>query len=117
MLSCFQSSDVPVAYPSLLAHHTSLQLIHPVYTIPAHARYQSTFPEFSAIEPLAAPVPCDTHMVNLRTNQNADDGKDRLVPRHTAALFLHRLGYDCSFVNRGLACDQASGEVCQTANS
>ncbi|XP_052786751.1 alpha-mannosidase 2x-like [Mya arenaria] len=101
----------PLAFPSLLAHHTSLQLIHPVFTIPANTGHHSKYPQFSAFSPLATQLPCDTHMVNLRTNQNADDGKDRLVPKHSAALFLHRLGYDCNFVNKGLACSEGSGEV------
>lgn len=56
-------------------------------------------------------IPCDVHLVNLRTMQNRDDGKDRLVPMNTAALFLHRLGYDCSFPNKGLACHSADGQV------
>ncbi|WAR28964.1 MA2A2-like protein [Mya arenaria] len=97
-LNGFHSPTNPLAFPSLLAHHTSLQLIHPVFTIPANTGHHSKYPQFSAFSPLATQLPCDTHMVNLRTNQNADDGKDRLVPKHSAALFLHRLGYDCNFV-------------------
>ena len=43
--------------------------------------------------------------------QNRDDGVNRLVPRETAGLYLHRLGVDCGFPNRGLSCNIANGEV------
>ncbi|KAH3860349.1 hypothetical protein DPMN_023247 [Dreissena polymorpha] len=103
--------DISVAYPSLLAHQTSLQLIHPVYIIPPHSKHASDMPKLNSFIPMKTQLPCDVHLVNLRAMQNADDGKERLVPKHTSAMFLHRLGFDCGFMNKGLACDAASGQV------
>lgn len=79
--------------------------------IPAHHKHSSSFPKQSDFSPMHSELPCDVHLINLRTMQNKDDGPDRLVPRSTAALFLHRLGMDCSFPNKGLMCKAASGEV------
>ena len=107
----FQNPSSSTFFPSLLAHQSSLQLIHPIHVIPAHSSYLRPFPALSNFEPMQNEMPCDVHFLNLRTMQNRDDGKDRLIPMNTAALFLHRLGYDCSFPNKGLSCASADGQV------
>ena len=106
----FQNVDKSIAFPSLLAHQTSLQLIHPMFIIPKHAN-SKTVPKQTLYSPLHSELSCDIHFLNLRTMQNKDDDVNRLVPRNTAGLYFHRLGTDCSFPNRGLSCNIANGEV------
>ncbi|XP_053387159.1 alpha-mannosidase 2x-like [Mercenaria mercenaria] len=105
------NKDRATNFASLLGHQTSLQLIHPVFVIPAHNKHSSSFPRQSDFSPMHSELPCDVHLLNLRTMQNKDDGPDRLVPKSTAAMFFHRLGIDCGFPNKGLMCKGASGEV------
>ena len=106
----FQNSDKSIAFPSLLAHHTSLQLINPIFSIPKCAS-SKMFPKQTSYSPVHSELSCDIHFLNLRTMQNKDDGVNRLVPRDTAGLYLHRLGVDCGFPNKGLSCNVANGEV------
>ena len=100
-----------MGFPSLLAHHTSLQLINPLFIIPKHAN-SKTIPKQTSFTSLHSELSCDIHFLNLRTMQNKDDSAERLVPRSTAGLYFHRLGIDCGFPNRGLSCNLANGEVC-----
>ena len=106
----FQNTDKTIGFPSLLAHHTSLQLINPIFSIPKCAGTK-IIPKQTTFSPLHSELSCDIHFLNLRTMQNSDDGVNRLVPRDTAGLYFHRLGVDCGFPNRGLSCNIANGEV------
>uniref|UniRef100_A0A8C3REB7 Mannosidase alpha class 2A member 1 n=1 Tax=Cyanoderma ruficeps TaxID=181631 RepID=A0A8C3REB7_9PASS len=108
-----QGTDVneekaPVSFPSLLSHMTSLFLNHPV--IPMTANADSGIPELLNIfSPLMSSMPCDMHLVNLRTIQGKVDNK----PSDEAALILHRKGFDCRFSNRdmGLLCSTTQGKI------
>ncbi|KAL4216620.1 Alpha-mannosidase 2x [Mactra antiquata] len=99
------------ALPSLLGHQTSLHLIHPLYVIPSRQKHSSSFPSQTSLSPMKTELPCDVHLLNLRTMQYRDDGPQRLQPKNSAALFFHRLGVDCGFPNKGLMCKAATGEV------
>lgn len=112
--SSFQNKDTPTAFASLLGHQTSLHLIHPVYIVPAHPKHSTSFPKQTNLSPMQSELPCDVHLLNLRTMQNRDDGPERLSPKNTAGLFLHRFGLDCGFPNKGLMCKAATGEVRST---
>uniref|UniRef100_A0A8C3V1K6 Mannosidase alpha class 2A member 1 n=1 Tax=Catharus ustulatus TaxID=91951 RepID=A0A8C3V1K6_CATUS len=97
----------PVSFPSLLSHMTSLFLNHPV--IPMTTNGDSGVPELTnTFSPLMSSMPCDMHIVNLRTIQAKVDTK----PSDEAALILHRKGFDCRFSNRdiGLLCSTTQGK-------
>ncbi|KAF4803499.1 mannosidase alpha class 2A member 1 [Turdus rufiventris] len=98
----------PVSFPSLLSHMTSLFLNHPV--IPMTTNGDSGVPELTnTFSPLMSSMPCDMHIVNLRTIQAKVDTK----PSDEAALILHRKGFDCRFSNRdsGLLCSTTQGKI------
>ncbi|KAJ7423563.1 alpha-mannosidase 2 isoform X3 [Pitangus sulphuratus] len=98
----------PVSFPSLLSHLTSLFLNHPV--IPMTTNAESGVPEVMNIfSPLMLSMPCDMHIVNLRTIQSKVDTE----PSDEAALILHRKGFDCRFSNRdmGLLCSTTQGKI------
>lgn len=81
----------PVQYPSLLAHQASLRLLHPMWS----QRFSIEPSEvkeyyFDKFEP-GSSVPCDLHVVNLRSIQS----KNVKLPTNESALILQRFGYEC----------------------
>uniref|UniRef100_A0A8C3BT26 Alpha-mannosidase n=1 Tax=Cairina moschata TaxID=8855 RepID=A0A8C3BT26_CAIMO len=97
-----------VSFPSLLSHMTSSFLNHPVIVMTTYA--DSGVPEMlNTFSPLMSSMPCDIHIVNLRTIQSKVDPE----PSDEAALILHRKGFDCRFSNRdlGLLCSTTQGKV------
>ncbi|XP_074661224.1 alpha-mannosidase 2-like [Tubulanus polymorphus] len=99
----------PGGYASLLAHQMSLQLIHPLHVMPQRigASTAQMAPEHRPMA-AASSLPCDVHMLNLRTLR---DGDHTDAPRTDAALILHRLLYDCSLPADGLKCSTYSSSV------
>ncbi|XP_060083773.1 alpha-mannosidase 2x-like [Ylistrum balloti] len=103
--------DKMIGYPSLQAHVSYLHLTHPLFTAPENMdalthRYLPTF------SPVDEPLPCEVHLLNLRTLQNRDDDLTmRYKPRKEAGLLLHSLGHDCNFANKGLLCHSNGGKV------
>ncbi|KAK6322720.1 hypothetical protein J4Q44_G00075120 [Coregonus suidteri] len=97
-----------LSYPSLLSHALSLYLNHPLISMAVSTEAQSL--SLSAFSPLASSLPCDVHLVNLRTIQSKEDGGG---PSDEAALILHRKGFDCAFSNRntGLLCATTQGKI------
>ena len=82
----------PVAYQSGLGITLSHQIQHPIFQFfVASTVSDSSF--FSEVKGLKTELPCDTHMLNLKTlpkNIQNEAGE-------TSALLLHRIGYDCHF--------------------
>ncbi|XP_042638436.1 alpha-mannosidase 2 [Orycteropus afer afer] len=97
-----------VSYPSLLSHITSSFLNHPVFAMTE--KVSSPTPqllgEFSL---LLSSLPCDIHLVNLRTMQS----KGGNGHSDEAALILHRKGFDCRLPSRdtGLLCSTTQGKM------
>lgn len=98
----------PVSYPSLVSHITSSFLNHPVFTM-IEKIPMPTLHLLGEFSPLLSSLPCDIHLVNLRTIQSKVDGKHS----DEAALILHRKGFDCRFSSRdtGLLCSTTQGKV------
>ncbi|XP_040914399.1 alpha-mannosidase 2 isoform X2 [Toxotes jaculatrix] len=76
---------------SLLAHLTSLSLCHPPVTMVAPS--DSRLPKLRPFHPLRSSLPCDIHLLNLRTLEDAQEAES---PSQEVALLLHRKGFDCS---------------------
>ncbi|KAL3234166.1 hypothetical protein MRX96_022686 [Rhipicephalus microplus] len=106
-----QKETASVSHPSLLAHHASLSLLHPLFTL-IHSRPQrmSDPPLKSVFTPLGGPLPCDLHLMNLRTLALPSTGpvgaKPELswTPSNTTAMFLHRLPHDCRLRSYAMRC-------------
>ncbi|XP_075397486.1 alpha-mannosidase 2 isoform X2 [Tenrec ecaudatus] len=98
----------PVSYPSLLSHVTSAFLNHPVFSMTE--KVSSPTPQLlGEFSPLLSSLPCDIHLVNLRTIQS----KVANGPSDEAAWILHRKGFDCRFPSRdtGLLCSTTQGKM------
>ncbi|XP_072227355.1 alpha-mannosidase 2 isoform X2 [Leuresthes tenuis] len=80
-----------VEHLSLLAHLASLSLCHPPITMVAPSDSQR--PKLGRFLPLSSSLPCDLHLLNLRT---LEDPQEAQSPSQEVALLLHRKGFDCS---------------------
>ncbi|XP_063106129.1 alpha-mannosidase 2x isoform X5 [Cavia porcellus] len=96
------------SYPSLLSHLTSMHLNAPVFTLPV-AKTLFPGPSLQTFHPLASSLPCDFHLLNLRTLQAEEDN----LLSADAALILHRKGFDCGLEakNLGFNCTTSQGKV------
>lgn len=92
-----------LAYPSLLGHHTSDVLLHPLQTLVVKPSYVG-LPLFHTHSLLTSPFPCDLHLVNLRSITDSD-------PPTNAAMILHRRGFDCGYETEPLTCSLEGGKL------
>ncbi|NXU52428.1 MA2A2 mannosidase, partial [Turnix velox] len=97
----------PISFPSLLSHLTSMHLNAEVLLMPV--LQEKPPPSLRSFLPLSAPLPCDFHILNLRTLQ----AEDETQPSAEAALILHRKGFDCSLEakNLGFNCTTSQGQL------
>ncbi|GBM19405.1 Retrovirus-related Pol polyprotein from transposon 297 [Araneus ventricosus] len=103
-------------YPTLLAHQASLSLLHPVFVLmrldkdaePNIVLRNSDAPLKSSFTPVGVELPCDVHILNLRTLSTTSG--TLYLPSNSSALFLHRLGFDCNFKTWG-HCSMQNGTV------
>ncbi|XP_044301669.1 alpha-mannosidase 2 [Varanus komodoensis] len=103
-----EEEKASVSYLSLLSHITSSFINHPVIPMVTSAD-TGVPPLLSTFSPLVSSMPCDMHLVNLRTIQSmADSG-----PSEEAALIVHRKGFDCRITNTdlGLLCSTTQGKL------
>uniref|UniRef100_A0A4W4H329 Alpha-mannosidase n=1 Tax=Electrophorus electricus TaxID=8005 RepID=A0A4W4H329_ELEEL len=102
----------PVSFPSLLSHMTSAILNHEVLALPVIPKKRGV-PPLRTFSPLAAALPCDFHLLNLRSIQNQDSHS----PSPHTALLLHRLGLDCGLEahNPGFNCTTTQGKLAVAA--
>uniref|UniRef100_A0A8C3LC85 Alpha-mannosidase n=1 Tax=Chrysolophus pictus TaxID=9089 RepID=A0A8C3LC85_CHRPC len=97
----------PVSFPSLLSHLTSMHLNAEALVLPV--AQQPALPALRSFASLSTTLPCDFHILNLRTLQAEDDS----LPSAEAALILHRKGFDCSLEakNLGFNCTTSQGQL------
>ena len=110
LVECRDAKSTPkqnMGYPSLVAHHALLELIHPVFIMPKHNDFKRELAP--NVQPLGQPLPCDVHLLNLRTLKKQGDDND--VPEHQTAVLFHRLGVDCSLPSAGMTCPTNFGKV------
>ncbi|XP_009992596.1 PREDICTED: alpha-mannosidase 2x [Chaetura pelagica] len=98
----------PISFPSLLSHITSMHLNAEALVMPV-AQEKLVPPALRSFVPLSNTLPCDFHILNLRTLQAEDDS----LPSAEAALILHRKGFDCSLEakNLGFNCTTSQGKL------
>ncbi|KAG8179509.1 hypothetical protein JTE90_005258 [Oedothorax gibbosus] len=103
-------------YPTLLAQHASLTLLHPVFILmrldkeaePNIVLRNPDAPLKSSYTPVGVELPCDIHLLNLRTLPTPSGSL--FVPTNSSAIFLHRIGFDCNFKAWG-RCTTQNGTV------
>ena len=104
------SSSSSSSFPTLLAHQASLETIHSLYAFPQRGNLplvntaagaplvNVTSSQFKSVSFLRPDVlPCDVHLLNLRTMRAAPHDEADFTPRtdNKVALLLHRLGTEC----------------------
>lgn len=108
------STSSKTGYLTLLGHHASQGLLHPLFTFFRKEIHQQPelLPSYSA---LSGPFPCDIQLVNLRTLEMPQDYSSPAVgamPRREHALLLHRFVIDCrSGWNTHVKCNSSEGEL------
>lgn len=102
----------PNIFPSLLSHMTSAMLNHEVLGLPVLPKKRG-IPPLQTFSPLRSPLPCDFHLLNLRSIQIQGQGKDSHSPSPYTALLLHRKGLDCGLEtpNPGFNCTTTQGQL------
>ncbi|KAI1235311.1 hypothetical protein IHE44_0002955 [Lamprotornis superbus] len=127
----------PISFPSLLSHITSVHLNAEALVMPV-ALEKPALPALRSFVPLATTLPCDFHILNLRTLQaevsygpgavglwwgsfpcpqccasHSSSLQDDSLPSAEAALILHRKGFDCSLEakNLGFNCTTSQGKL------
>ena len=92
-----------VGFPSLMSHLASQELVHHIHVLPARMAGPPAGQRHN-FTGLTTQLPCDVHLLNLRTLQSTSQST------HTA-LLLHRLGVDCRFPTYGVTCQCSSSKV------
>uniref|UniRef100_A0A673XPZ5 Alpha-mannosidase n=1 Tax=Salmo trutta TaxID=8032 RepID=A0A673XPZ5_SALTR len=94
----------PTSFPSLLSHMTSAILNHEVLALPVLPKKRG-IPPLHTFTPLMGALPCDFHVLNLRSDTHS--------PSPYTALILHRKGLDCDLEtpNPGFNCTTSEGQL------
>ncbi|CAL8375617.1 unnamed protein product [Arctogadus glacialis] len=97
------------AFPSLLGHLTGAVLNHEVLALPVLPKKRGV-PQLQTFCPLREPLPCDFHLVNLRSVVSQEDPNS---PSPYTAMILHRKGMDCSLESPSLGfnCSTTQGQL------
>uniref|UniRef100_A0A3Q2P927 Glycosyl hydrolase family 38 C-terminal domain-containing protein n=1 Tax=Fundulus heteroclitus TaxID=8078 RepID=A0A3Q2P927_FUNHE len=86
------------SFPSMVSHATGALLNHDVLALPVLPKRRGV-PPLQTFAPLKSVLPCDVHLLNLRSIQSQ---KDAQAPSAYTALLLHRLAMDCGFEGQNL---------------
>uniref|UniRef100_A0A2R5LA05 Alpha-mannosidase n=1 Tax=Ornithodoros turicata TaxID=34597 RepID=A0A2R5LA05_9ACAR len=87
------------SHPSLLSQHASMSLLHPPFVLLHSKAYRLADPPLRASFAGSHSLPCDIHMLNLRTLSNSSKG-----PSNVTAMFLQRLPHDCRLKTYAVRC-------------
>lgn len=99
----------PAAYPSLVANAALNNIQYPLYMLIPTQKIGPMRTSWN----VGGVLPCDVHLVNLRTMLGAPEGNSFVINQAstTASLTLHRMGFDCGFRSPGLTCSTNGGKV------
>uniref|UniRef100_A0A7N6F9T7 Alpha-mannosidase n=1 Tax=Anabas testudineus TaxID=64144 RepID=A0A7N6F9T7_ANATE len=97
------------SFPSILSHMTNAFLNHEVLALPVLPKRRG-IPPLQTFAPLKSILPCDFHLLNLRSIQRQQDPHS---PSPYTALILHRLALDCGMEahNLGFNCTTTQGQL------
>uniref|UniRef100_A0A669B838 mannosyl-oligosaccharide 1,3-1,6-alpha-mannosidase n=1 Tax=Oreochromis niloticus TaxID=8128 RepID=A0A669B838_ORENI len=107
------TDSATTSFPSVLSHMTNAMLNHEVLALPVLPKRRG-IPPLQTFAPLKSILPCDLHLVNLRSIQSQQDPQS---PSPYTALILHRLALDCGFEaqNLGFNCTTTQGQLSVSA--
>ena len=91
------------SYPSLLATELSNAFLYPTTTFYQRRHDRHLLPTFS---PLKSQLPCDFHLVNLKTMPSAQNEKLLQV-----VLVLHRTAFQCQYPSQMLKCSAYNDDL------
>uniref|UniRef100_A0A8D0AE38 Alpha-mannosidase n=1 Tax=Sander lucioperca TaxID=283035 RepID=A0A8D0AE38_SANLU len=96
------------SFPSILSHMTNSFLNHEVLALPVLPKRRG-IPPLQTFAPLKSILPCDFHLLNLRSIQSQDPNS----PSPYTAMILHRLALDCGLEaqNLGFNCTTTQGQL------
>ncbi|XP_034032721.1 alpha-mannosidase 2x isoform X2 [Thalassophryne amazonica] len=96
------------SFPSILSHMTNGILNHEVLALPVLPKKRG-IPPLQTFAPVKSILPCDFHLLNLRSIQSQDPN----VPSLYTVMILHRLGLDCGLEaqNLGFNCTTTQGQL------
>uniref|UniRef100_A0A8C6SNJ8 mannosyl-oligosaccharide 1,3-1,6-alpha-mannosidase n=1 Tax=Neogobius melanostomus TaxID=47308 RepID=A0A8C6SNJ8_9GOBI len=97
------------SFPSILSHMTNSILNHEVLVLPVLPKRRGV-PSLQTFAPFKSSLPCDMHLVNLRSIQNQQDAQ---TPSQHTAFIIHRLGLDCELEAQNMAfnCTTTQGQL------
>ncbi|XP_034735000.1 alpha-mannosidase 2x isoform X2 [Etheostoma cragini] len=97
------------SFPSILSHMTNTFLNHEVLALPVVPKRRGV-PPLQTFAPLKSILPCDFHLLNLRSIQSQQDPNS---PSLYTAMILHRLALDCGLEaqNLGFNCTTTQGQL------
>ncbi|XP_034032719.1 alpha-mannosidase 2x isoform X1 [Thalassophryne amazonica] len=97
------------SFPSILSHMTNGILNHEVLALPVLPKKRG-IPPLQTFAPVKSILPCDFHLLNLRSIQSQQDPN---VPSLYTVMILHRLGLDCGLEaqNLGFNCTTTQGQL------
>uniref|UniRef100_A0A671Y3G4 Alpha-mannosidase n=1 Tax=Sparus aurata TaxID=8175 RepID=A0A671Y3G4_SPAAU len=93
------------SFPSILSHMTNTFLNHEALALPVLPKRRG-IPPLQTFAPLKSILPCDFHLLNLRSIQSQS-------PSPYTAMILHRLAVDCGLEaqNLGFNCTTTQGQL------
>uniref|UniRef100_A0A671Y0D9 Alpha-mannosidase n=1 Tax=Sparus aurata TaxID=8175 RepID=A0A671Y0D9_SPAAU len=96
------------SFPSILSHMTNTFLNHEALALPVLPKRRG-IPPLQTFAPLKSILPCDFHLLNLRSIQSQDPQS----PSPYTAMILHRLAVDCGLEaqNLGFNCTTTQGQL------
>lgn len=103
-----EAEDVAASYPSLLAVSVRHSMINPYYRMVWASTNHMADVLSKSYDPVDKDLPCDVHIVNLRTMQRSAFKKE---PADQAGLVLHRQGFNGCYKPVGLTCSTNGGKV------
>uniref|UniRef100_A0A671Y1D6 mannosyl-oligosaccharide 1,3-1,6-alpha-mannosidase n=1 Tax=Sparus aurata TaxID=8175 RepID=A0A671Y1D6_SPAAU len=98
------------SFPSILSHMTNTFLNHEALALPVLPKRRG-IPPLQTFAPLKSILPCDFHLLNLRSIQSQQ--QDPQSPSPYTAMILHRLAVDCGLEaqNLGFNCTTTQGQL------
>ncbi|XP_019058935.1 PREDICTED: alpha-mannosidase 2 [Tarenaya hassleriana] len=88
--------------PSLLSHVVGAHLNYPIHTFIAKKPQDISVrvPHYGSFEPLANPLPCDIHIVNLKVPRPSKYSQQQMVEDPRFALILQRRAWDAAYCHK-----------------
>jgi len=102
------NADSSASYPSLVGHAARHSLLNPLYRMIYTPEHFNGNKLKKTYKPVDKDLPCDIHIVNLRTMLKAGG---MTSPSEKSALIVHRQGFTSCYKPVGLTCSTNGGKI------